>query len=117
MSDWLMASGCIENLTTEESAWWSDQEFDCANIEEHDGGEHLVFDSLPLDDEVDLLQESFKRFRPNDCVTITWACECGRYFGGGACLIAADTDLWNHVADWSDEQAEKYRLAKKDEQK
>lgn len=111
MSDWLMASGCVEDLTEEEAEWWSEQEFYSANIEEHDGGTHLVFEGIPQDDELDLLKGFFKRFRPIDCVTITWACQTGSYCGGGACLIAADTDLWNHVGEWADEQAEKFRLS------
>ena len=65
---------------------------------------YVKFTDVPQDELVDVIQEFFKRFRPNECVTITWACESGPYRGGGACLISATEDKWNHTGNWAEEQ-------------
>ena len=97
MSDWLSAAGEIPNLTEEEKSWWRNQENSEGVAEIYE--DCLRFTSVPENEQVDLLQLFLKRFRPHECVTITWACQSGPYYGGGACLISATEDKWNHTAN------------------
>lgn len=128
MADWLEASGCIKHLTPEEMRWWKAQEYlglfativsacdvMASELESEfneyvaEFGEfHLTINYVPQDELVDLVQDFFKRFRPHECVTITWACESGSYLGGGACLISATDDKWIHTGNWAKEQEEQF---------
>lgn len=114
MSDWLMAAGRIENLTDDEASWWLNREnASLANVKENNGKRHLAFETVPQDEEIAVVQEFFKLFRPHDCVTITWACQSDSESSGGACLIAATTSLWNRPGKWADKQEKKFRKQQK----
>jgi hypothetical protein len=109
MTNWLSASGQIKKLSPEEMSWWKAVEcgkkfFEIVSVD--DGEPYLDIISVPEGTQVGVLQEFFRKFRPVECVAITWACESGTYFGGGACLIAAEEDHWNHTGIWA-EKAEK----------
>jgi hypothetical protein len=125
MAEFLEASGRIAHLTNEEKSWLEAQKdvelfatiVQAGDTDSTDGNVtdvaqgaefDLTFTSVPQDEQVAVVQEFFKRFRPLECVTITWACESGPYRGGGACLISATEDKWNHTGNWAKEQEEEF---------
>ncbi len=79
--------------------------------EDKDWGRHLWFRTAEygsVDRVAHLVQKFLKRFRPNDCWSLTWATTCSKprvgEFGGGAVFVTATDIKWNDAYDFVEQQ-------------
>ncbi len=79
--------------------------------QDKDWGRHLWFHTDEygsLDRVAHLVQKFLKRFRPNDCWSLTWATTCSKprvgEFGGGAVFVMASDIKWNDAYEFVEQQ-------------
>jgi len=60
----------------------------------------------------ELVQEFLKKFRPNDCFSLTYATYCSKLrlgeFGGGAIFVTADEVKWENAYTWVQSQEKEF---------
>jgi hypothetical protein len=63
------------------------------------------------------VQDFLRKFRPNQCWSLTYAITCSSPrvgdFTGGACFVTADEVRWEGAAAWAEEQKQAFADAQK----
>ena len=61
-----------------------------------------------------------KKFHPDDCFTLTWACSCSSpepgAFGGGAAFVTAENIEWEDSFDWANLKRKGFNAEKDEEE-
>ena len=64
-----------------------------------------------------LVQKFLRRFRPDQCWSLTYAATCSKLrvgeFGGGAVFVTADTILWQNSHDFIEQEQVRFEAAKR----
>lgn len=121
-NNYLEFSEVIENLTPEEVEWW---ENDAEKIGGHsidyydfevDEKNKLVWfhadESGDVDDIAVVVQAFLKKFRINECFSLTWSCTCskpriGEFSGGGMFVTASEMKFFS-ADEWREQMKKEW---------
>lgn len=142
-NNYLQFSEIIEKVTAEEAAWakarlhemtekFSDHNgdegwyFEWSIHEAHDpaDGPHIwVYSEEGAEPEhvAVFFQEFLKKFRPDSCLSLTWAAFCDKLrvgeFDGGAVFVTAKDIIWHTTGSFLDEQKKLFDKKRKGKKK
>lgn len=116
--DWLtqelqgVDEGVFDSWSQEEKVAWSlehgcDEPSEWPGFDQEPYGDDIIFyseESGNLDGLSNLMQRYLKKFHPDECIGIEWACTCSKprpgEFGGGAIFITAEKQENISSASW-----------------
>lgn len=134
-NNYLQFSETIDNLTPEERVWATERLKEMMSKWEDDPDTGWYFEwriedlpkphlwlfsgeSAEPEHVAAFVQEFLKKFRPEECFSLTWAATCSKMrvgeFDGGAVFVTAEYVHWMVAYDFVEKETKKFKASKKE---